>query len=120
MSCDGQRGVHLPDHLQALRVGDSACRGWPGLRGVVGARGDLHPGLAQDGADRLGPEPRPVLVDVVDQHRCGHFSLRSSSAAAKNAEAVRKDNYGVYGVRKRRTSSSTGVATVSLGAPCTG
>ena len=97
-------GVDLPDHLQVLLIGDAARRGWPGLYGVVGARGNLHPGLAQDGADRLDPEPRPVLVDVVDQHRavvtsaCGRArprrktprpSARSRSPVADHGSLVR-------------------------------
>src|SRR5688572_20980172 len=47
---------------------DSPRRRRPGPRGVVAARGGRHPGLAQDGADRLDPELLAVLVDVVDQH----------------------------------------------------
>ena len=85
--------VDLPNHLQPLLVRLGSRRGPSGLRGVVAARGDVHPGLTQDGADRLDPEPSTVLVDVVDQHRRAHFSLRSSSAAAKNAEAVRKISF---------------------------
>ena len=55
-----------------------------GLGRVVGGRGDRQPVLTQHGADRVDPETVPVSVDVVDDHR----SRRSTSAAAKNADAV--------------------------------
>lgn len=45
----------------------------------------------QDLADQLDPEPVAVPVDVLDEHHGGHlgyFSSRSSSTAAKNADAV--------------------------------
>lgn len=54
-----------------LGVGD---RPQPAL--VVGGGRDLHPVLAQHGADRLDAEPVPVGLDVVDDH----LSRRSSSA----------------------------------------
>lgn len=52
--------------------------------GPVGARGDRDFVLGQHGTDRLDPETIRVLADVGDH--CP--SLRSSSAAAKNADAV--------------------------------
>ena len=54
------------------------------LVGVIGARGDRHVVPTEHPADRLDPEAIPIGVDVGDDQR----SLRSSSAAAKNAEAV--------------------------------
>jgi hypothetical protein len=45
---------------------------------------DRHPVLGEHPADRLDPETVPIDLDVDDDHR----SRRSSSAAAKNAEAV--------------------------------
>src|ERR671919_950772 len=69
------------------RMGYSATHGRVrGARfvGVVGARGDRHVVLGEHRADRLDPEPVPMRVDVVDDQR----SRRSSSAAAKNADAV--------------------------------
>ncbi len=100
-----QLRVHLADPVDAVVVA-CTCRitckcpssatarvdgGWSSARSSCS--GDRHPGLAQDGADRLDPELVAVLVDVVDQHRGGHFSLRSSSAAAKNADAVRRISF---------------------------
>jgi hypothetical protein len=85
------RPVDDTDVFDQLRVPDSPRRRWAGLGGVVGARGDLHPSVREDTADRLDPEPVAVLVDVLDEHRSrhrGYFSLRSSSAAPKKADAV--------------------------------
>ena len=61
-----------------LLVSPSPGRGRPTLGGVVGRRGDR-----QHLADRLDPEPVPVLVDVGD-----HLPGRRSSSAAKKAEAL--------------------------------
>src|SRR5699024_3071282 len=57
--------------------------------GVVGARGDLDTVLGQHGTDRLDPEPVTVPVNVV------HYrpSLRSSSADATKADAVRSISF---------------------------
>lgn len=73
------------DVRHELGVTHATSRWGPGLGGVVGARGDLHVSVLQDGTDRLDPEPIAVLIDVIDQHRGGHLYLilRSSSAAAK-------------------------------------
>lgn len=49
-----------------------------------------------------------MLVDVLDQHRRTHFSLRSSSAAAKNAEAV-------FRISLARRSSRSSVLPFELG-----
>lgn len=54
------------------------------LGGIVGGRGDLDSVLAEQGADRVDPESVPAFVDAIDDHR----SRRSTSAAAKNADAV--------------------------------
>jgi hypothetical protein len=62
-------GVHPAEHLQPLLVGNRPRRGHPGLGGVVAARGDRHPGLAQDGADRLDPELLAVLIEVKTNRR---------------------------------------------------
>jgi hypothetical protein len=51
---------------------------------VVGARGDRHAVGRQHATDRLDPEPVTVGPDVVDYDP----SRRSSSAWAKNADAV--------------------------------
>ena len=87
------RLVDHPDVLGQFRVPDRPRGRRTRLGGVVGARGDLNVRVTQDLADRLDPEPVAVLVDVLDEHRSrhlGYFSLRSSSAAAKNADAVFK------------------------------
>src|SRR5690606_32500616 len=52
--------------------------------GVVGGRRDADAMLGQHGTDRLDAEPVPVAADVIDDH----LSRRSSSAWAKNADAV--------------------------------
>src|SRR3954449_12497554 len=39
--------MDLPDHLQPSAISNSPCRGWPGLRGVVAARSDLHARLTE-------------------------------------------------------------------------
>lgn len=75
-SVDGVRGVGVGQ----LRFGDPSA----GLGFVVGGRGDADAVLGEHGTDRVDPEPLPVSVDVVDDHR----SRRSTSAAAKNALAV--------------------------------
>jgi hypothetical protein len=99
-----QLGVNLPgavdtkvglvgglDVLDQLGVADRACRGWPGLGGVVAARGDLHAGFLQRGTDRLDPDLAPIDhvvamgVDVGD-----YLVVGRSSSAAKKAEAVLK------------------------------
>jgi len=77
------------------------CRA-PGFGGVVRRRGDLDSGLAQDPADRLDPVIGLVGVDVVDDH----LSLRSSSAAAKNAEAVFRISLARRSSRFSRSSSA--------------
>ena len=119
-------GVDLPDAVDTqvrlvsgldvddqLGIADRACGQWPGLGGVVGARGDLDAGVLQDGADRLDPEPVAVLVDVVDQHRGGHLYLilRSSSAAAKKAALVFRISLARRSSRTSRSSSASLVAS---------
>nr|WP_246169391.1 hypothetical protein [Actinotalea subterranea] len=70
--------MHLLDQGGRRGVADRPGRRWAGLGGVVGARGDLQ-------ADRLDPETVLVLVEADD-----HFNRRSSSAAAKYVDAVRR------------------------------
>lgn len=93
------------------RVGvDVLGRGGPETAngiGVVGARGDLDAVFVQHGADRLDPEPGPVRPDVVDQDP----SLRSSSADAKNAEAIFRIPLArrscAFSLRSRTSSASS-------------
>ncbi len=107
------RFVSAPDVDDQFGVADRARRERSGLGGVVGARGDLHVGVLQDGADRLDPEPVAVLIDVVDQHRGGHcyLILRSSSAAAKKAALVFKISLARRNSRTSRSSSASLVAS---------
>ena len=67
--------------------------------------------------DLRAPEPVAVLVDVLDKHRCrhlGYFSLRSSSAAAKNADAVfRIGGFNRWSQRVPRTSPMVSDSRVS-------
>jgi len=60
-----------------------------GMTVVVGARGDRHVPFAKRAADRLVPEAVLEVFDVGDDY----LSRRSSSAAAKNADAVRKISF---------------------------
>src|SRR3954465_3367443 len=65
--------------------------------GVVGARGDRDSVLGEHMADRLDPEAVGVRGDVVADQR----SRRSSSAAAKNADAVLRISFA------RRSSATS-------------
>jgi hypothetical protein len=69
--------------LQCLITDGSRGR-WPALGRIVGRWGDR-----QDLADRLDPEGRPVLVDVV-----AHLLERRSSSAPKKAAALLQDLAG--------------------------
>ena len=72
------------DLFDQFHVADGSCRRWAGLGCVVRRRGDLRAGPAQDPADWLDSVFGLVGVDVDGRS----LELRSSSAAAKNAEAV--------------------------------
>jgi hypothetical protein len=86
-----------PDLLQQLTIAHRASTYRARLGGVVGARSDLTPMLAQHGADRLDSElptinarsaHEPVMTVLVDEpHERGDGR---SSSAAKKAEAVFK------------------------------
>ena len=105
------RCVHHLDVFGQLRIQDRACGRQVGLRGVVGVRGDLHARVVQDPAERLDPEPVAVPVDVLDEHpgrHPGYFSLRSSSAAARNADAVFKISFA-----RRSSRSNSAIRCVS-------
>src|SRR4051794_16079501 len=93
--------VHLLDQRRGYRVADRPCRGRPGPVRVIGARGDLHAGVLQHRADRLDPETALVLVDELDDR----FSRRSSSAWAKNADAVLRISFTRRSSRFSRSSS---------------
>ena len=78
------------------------------LGGVVGGRGDLHAGLlGQHTADRVDPELVAVGIDVLDDHR----SRRSTSAATKNALAVRNISLTLRNSRFSRSSSAIRAAS---------
>ena len=87
--------MHPDDLGLQLGVAQRARRGRPGLRRVVGARGEL-----QHAADRLDPEPVPVLVDVGD-----HFRVRPSSSVAKKSDADFKISFARRSSRFSRSSS---------------
>src|ERR1019366_4019615 len=70
--------VHPDDRHLQHRVVERALGGWTGLGGVVGGRGEL-----QYIADRLDPEPGPVLLDEGD-----YFVRRRSSSAPKKVAAA--------------------------------
>jgi hypothetical protein len=74
------------DLVRSERVFEFGLRGCEAAGGVgpVRARGDLDVVLGKHRQDRLDPETCCMLTHVVDH--CP--SLRSSSAAAKNADAV--------------------------------
>ena len=72
---------------------------------VERARGDRDIVLGQHGTDRLDPETVTVRCDVL----ADHLSLRSSSAWAKNADAVFKISFArrnsAFSWRSRRNSA---------------
>src|SRR5699024_10210033 len=74
---------------------------------VVGGRGDPHAVLIEHSENRLDPEPVPVRAHVLPYDP----SLRSSSAEAKKAEAVRKISFArrnwALSLRRRSFCSST-------------
>src|SRR5690606_24711508 len=104
------RGPDVDDQI-SVSHGARRRRALPG--GVVGAGGDLHAGVLEDGADRLDHEPVAVAVDVVDGHRSGHLYLilRSSSAAAKKAADVFKISLARRNSRTSRSSSANRCAS---------
>src|SRR5690625_5551231 len=73
---------------------------------VVGGRGDPHAVLIEHSENRLDPEP--VAVGVHELHY--DPSLRSSSAEAKKAEAVRRISFArrnwAFSLRRRTFSRS--------------
>lgn len=90
--------VHLGDDRHQFRIPHRTRRGRPALGGVVTARGDLNACGPQDLDDRLDSErfalhnPITVGVDVTGNY----FSWRSSSAAAKKADAVRSISLALF------------------------
>ncbi|GGC18428.1 hypothetical protein GCM10010972_34600 [Cellulomonas carbonis] len=91
--------VHLPDQRGRRGVTDRPRRRRAGLGGIEGAPGDL-----QDLAERLDPKTVLVLVDVTDDH----FRQRSSPAAAKDADAVRRISFARRSSRFSRSGSAIG------------
>ncbi len=82
-----------------------------GAARVVGAGGDLDTVLAQQAADRLDPEAILVLIDVGDDH----LKRRSSSAAAKNAEAVLRISFARFSSAfSRRNAASSSLTSVGV------
>ena len=80
------RGLDVDDELG---VPNRPRRWRPGLGRVVAARGDLHAGVFQHGADRLDPDLTPIDHVVAMGVKVGHYLLVGrSSSAAKKAEAV--------------------------------
>jgi len=79
-------GPQIEDFVGRVGIGQLGVGGpeVAGRVGVEGARGDLDAVLGERGTDRLDPVPVLVGPDVGDQDP----SLRSSSAEAKNADAV--------------------------------
>ena len=67
--------MHPGDHLAQEPVTSASRRRRPGLRGVIGGRGDPDAVLGEHSADRLDPEPVPVSVD----ERHYDWDWRSSS-----------------------------------------
>src|SRR3954453_5516219 len=82
---DVRVAVHPHDLGQHRLVSDRPRRARPLLVRVVAVRGDLDPVLTQHAADRLDPEPVPVVVNEGDYH-----GKRGSSSRAKNEEAANK------------------------------
>src|SRR5205085_1772194 len=82
--------------LVALSARRAACRiALLGFAAEIRRRGDR-----QDLADRLDPIGRAVLVDEGDHH----FGRRSSSACAKNADALRRISFARLSSKFSRSS----------------
>lgn len=105
-----QRGQALVDDGITRRP----SRGRTHPAGVVRTRGDLDPGLGQDGADRLDP----VLVAVTVDERIDVGQRRSSSACAKYALARRRIVFARRSSRFSFSSSAMRIAS-SLVLPAT-
>src|SRR5690625_640099 len=99
--------VNAPDLNQQLLVPDRPFRGWSGLEGVVGARRDLRACCGERAADRLDAELMLVLVDELDDQRCGR-----SSSAAKKAEADRRIAFARRSSRTSFSSSASRLASL--------
>ncbi len=87
--------VHPCDLGLQHGITDRPYRERPCFRGVVGTRGEL-----QHTADRLDPEPTPVLVDVND-----HLLVPPSSSVAKKSDADFKISFACRSSRFSRSSS---------------
>src|SRR3954468_3931861 len=73
------------DHgIHQIRFGQLGSRDRGPLVAAVGVRRDRDAVLGEHGTDRLDAELAPVVVEIGDDYR----SRRSSSAWAKNADAV--------------------------------
>lgn len=109
------------DLFHQFRISQGSFRRRAFLRRPVCPRSDLHTCLFQDCTDRLDPEFLPlyntlaVIIDIVDDYRernlpptgrilRGYLVLRSSSAAAKNAEAVFRISFARCNSRTSRGS----------------
>lgn len=99
------------DRLGQRRVVQRSPRRTPLLVRVVAARSDRDALRAQGSTDRLDPEAALVLVDVGHDLRI----WRSSSAAAKNADAVLRISFArrssAFSRRSRLSSSDSAVVT---------
>ncbi len=110
-----QAAIGPPDTEQPVRrvsVVEIPGRYGAGLVGVERARGNLGAMLGEHGADRLDPETGAVLIDVIEDQR----SRRSSSAAAKNADAVFKVSFALRSSAFSRSSSLI-LTLISVGTP---
>lgn len=103
--------VSVKYSVGSVRVVPFGPRHGLGPVGVVGAGGDGHVVLGKHSADRLDPEAVPVGVDVSND-QCNR---RSSSAAAKNAEAVFRISLArrSSAFSRRNLASSAAVSVVS-------
>ena len=78
-----------------LGVADRSRRRRPGLGGVVAARGDLHAGLVQHGADRLDPDL--ALIDHVVAMGVDVGTLPGGGAVELRREESRRRPQDVVG-----------------------
>lgn len=103
---DGVGGVRLSQRRLGDRTGILVC--------VVRGPGDRHAVLGEHAADRVDPEHVSIIVDVLDEYR----SRRSTSAAAKNADAVFKISLALrnsaFSLRRALSSAETSELAAAL------
>ena len=97
---DHRAAMHPANMLQHLGVTPGPRRWRAGLGRVERRRGDLATVLGEHPADRLDPEPFPMIIDERDHH-----GSRGSSSRAKKDDAANKISLARFNSRTSRSSS---------------